>query len=153
MEDTVKFALTILFAALLIIPACNRNEPRNTQAASEDRPNATEQMKNERDDYVKSIDARLAEFDQKVDGLDERASAMNGTTKTNFKKSIDQLRDQRKDVDSKLSDLKSVSAESWTTMKGDVDAALANLDRSFDQVSSMYENLPGSTAPRTKSHR
>src|SRR5262249_29254515 len=127
----VRFPLTVLFAASLLIPACNRSEPRNTQAASEERTNATDQLKNERDNYVNSIDARLSEFDQKVDGLDERAGAMTGTTKENFKKAIDNLRDQRKAVDSKLSDLKSVSVESWPTMKGEVDAALANLDRDY----------------------
>src|SRR5215510_4544732 len=153
MEDTVKFPLRMLLAILLIVPACNRNEPRNTQAASEERTNTVEQMKNERDAYVNSTEARLAEFDQKFDGLDERAGAMTGATKTNFKKAIEGLRDQQKAVASKLDDLKKVSIESWTTLRGEVDSALASLDRSYTQVSDMYEKTPGtSTKTKTKTY-
>src|SRR5437588_66281 len=129
MEETVKFTFAILFAALLI-SACSRNEPRNTQAASEDHANATDQAKMERDNYVKGIDARLSEFDQKVDGLNERAGAMTGAAKTDMKNAMDNLREKRKSVASKLDDLKSVSVESWMTMKGEVDSALADLERS-----------------------
>jgi Skp family chaperone for outer membrane proteins len=111
-------------------------------------------MKTERDDYAKSIDARLSEFDQKVDGLNERAGAMTGATQTNFKRAIDGLRDQRKAVADKLDDLKKVSVESWTTLRGEVDAAMANLDRSYEQVSDTYQRMPGAaTAPRTVPRR
>jgi len=150
MEDAMRFFLTMLCAALLILPACNRNEPRNTQAASEDRANVTDQMKIERDNYVKSVDARLSEFDQRFDGLDKRAAAMTGSTKTNFKTAIDSLRDQRKAVATKLDDLKKVSIESWTTLRGEVDSAMANLDRSYTQVSDQYQTVPGSTTTKTK---
>jgi len=149
----VRFHLRMLLAILLIVPACNRNEPQNTQAASEERTNATEQLKNERDAYVKSTEARLAEFDQKFDGLDERAGAMTGATKTNFKNAIDGLRDQRKAVASKLDDLKKVSIESWTTLRGEVDSALASLDRSYTQVSDMYDKTPATSArPKAKTY-
>ena len=105
-------------------------------------------MKNERDAYVKSIDARLAEIDKNVDGLDERANAMSGATKTHFKNAIDGLRDQRKTVASKLDDLKKVSVESWTTLRGEVDSALADLNQSYNRVSDLYP-VRG-TAPKTK---
>src|SRR5204862_8276979 len=117
---------SILLAVLLIVPACNRSEPRSTQAAPEARTDAREQMKVERDDYVKSVQARLAELDQKFDGLDKRAGAMTGAAKTDFNHVIDSLREQRKSVDAKLDDLKKVSIESWTTLKGEVDSALAS---------------------------
>src|SRR5262245_49510226 len=109
MEDTVRFPLRILFPILLIVPACNRSAPQTTRAASEERTNTAEQMKDERDAYAKSTEARLAEFDQKFDGLDERADAMTGATKTTYKNAINGLRDQRKAVASKLDDLKTVS--------------------------------------------
>jgi chromosome segregation ATPase len=154
----VRFPLRMLLAFLLIVPACGRNEPRSTQAAPEERTNAreqsrnaSEQSKNERDAYVKSVDARLSEFDQKLDGLDERAGAMTGATKTNFKKAIDGLRDQRKAVSTKVDDLKKVDTQDWTTMKGQVDSAMANLDRSYKQVSDMYEKNPA-TNPKAGSY-
>ena len=149
----MRLPLIMLSAALLVTLGCNRNEPRSTQAAPEERTNANDQMNNQRDAYVKSVEARLAEYDQKFDGLDQRATAMNGTEKDNFKKAIDDLRDQRKAVSSKLDDLKKVNVESWTTMKGEVDSAMANLDRSYMHVSDMYQNTPGThSIPRTTTH-
>ena len=143
----MKFTFATLFAALHVT-ACNRNEPQRTQAASEDRTNATDQMKMERDNYVKAMEARLSEFDQRVDGLSERAGAMTGATKTDFKKAIDDLQDQRKAVASKLDDLKSVSVESWMTMKNEVDSAMAGLERSYETVSNRFQNIPGPAAPK-----
>jgi DNA repair exonuclease SbcCD ATPase subunit len=149
----VRFPIRMLLAVLLLVPACNRNEPRSTEAASEQqRTNAIDQMKAERDAYVKSTDARLAEFDQKFDGLNERADAMTGATKTNFKNAIDGLRDQRKAVASKLDDLQKVNVESWTTLKGEVDSALADLNQSYMKVSDTYEKTPASSTPKPKTY-
>src|SRR5215467_6863072 len=134
-EGIVRLHLSLLSAVLLIIPACGRNEPRSTQAAPEQTTTSSRQMKNERDAYVKSMDARLAEFDKKLDGLDERAGALTGSAKSSSKSFISQLRDERKDVARKLDDLKGVNVESWPTMKGEVDSAMAGMEHAYDQVS------------------
>jgi len=138
----------VLIAVLLALPACNRTDSNRVRAGSEERA-TTEQLKTQRDAYVKSVDAKLAEFDQKFDGLDARAKALTGAAKTDFDNSIKDLRDERKQVVKKLDDLKAVSVESWTTLKGEVDAALANLERSYERVSSTYEKAP-SAAPGPK---
>jgi hypothetical protein len=152
-EGLVKFPLRMLLAVLLIVPACNRNEPRTTQAAPEERANArNDQMKAERDAYVKTMEARLAEFDQKFDGLDKRADAMAGAAKTDFKRAIDGLRDQRKSVADKVNDAKKVSPESWTSLKSEIDSAMANLDRSYTEVSDRYKTAETSTTPKTKAY-
>ena len=149
----MKFPLRMLLAVLLIVPACNRSEPRTTQAAPEERANArNDQMKAARDAYVKSMEARLAEFDQKLDGLDKRADAMTGAAKTDFKRAIDDLQNQRKSVADKLNDLKKVSPESWTSLKGEIDSAMANLERSYTEVSEKYTPAETHTAPKTKAY-
>lgn len=137
----MRVQLSLLFAVLLMLPACGRNEPRSTQAASEPGPNASDQMKQERDDYVKEMEARLSEFDKKIDGLDQRADALSGTAKSNSKSLIDELRNEQKNVSSKLDDLKGVSVESWTTMKGEVDTAMAGMDHAYDQVSQSISKM------------
>jgi TolA-binding protein len=135
-EDTVKLPLSLLLAVLLIVPACSQNETQSTQAASEQKTNPSDQMNKQRDDYVKSMEARLTEFDKKVDALDKRADALTGAAKSNSKSLIDQLRDQRKNAASKLDDLKGAKNESWTTMKGEVDSAMAGLDHAYDRASA-----------------
>jgi hypothetical protein len=147
-EDRVKIIGTTFLAILLVLTACNRNDRERVRAAPEGTV-TTEQMKQQRDDYVKAVGAKLAEYDKKFDGLDARARAMAGTAKDNFKADIDQLRDDRKAVSKKLDDLKGVSLDSWTTLKGEVDAALVSLERSYEQVSSAHENVPAA-APKAQ---
>jgi hypothetical protein len=84
------------------------------------------------------MESRLAEFDKNFDGLEKRADSMTGAAKAESKGAIDQLRDERKVVSKKLDDLKGVSAESWTTMKGDVDSAMSGLEHAYDQISGRY---------------
>src|ERR1051326_1418901 len=103
-EATVKSIGLLLLGVLLIVPACNRNDDRVRAASPEGA--TTDQMKEQRDNYVTSVQAKLAEFDQKFDGLDARAKAMSGTARDRFKNDIDRLRDQRRLVSKKLDDLK-----------------------------------------------
>jgi hypothetical protein len=131
----MRIPLSLFVAALLIVPACSRNEPRSTQAASDQTADRQQQMKQQRDAYVKDMDARLSEFDKKFDGLDERAGALTGTAKSKSKDLISELRDERKNVASKLDDLKGVDVQSWTTLKGEVDSAMAGMEHAYDQVS------------------
>ena len=141
----MKFIYPMLLTLALIFPACSRTDNDRVRAAS---PNP-QQQKQERDDYVNAMNAKLKEFDDKLDGLDARANAMSGTAKDDFKKSIDSLHNQRDEVAEKLDDLKKVSADSWMSLKSDADNAMANLDRSYAQVSSSHEKVPA-TAPKTQ---
>ena len=142
----MKLIYTIALATLLVVPACNRSEPESVRASS-DATSTEARMKQERDDYVKSANAKLAEFDQKFDGLDKRAGALTGAAKNDFKSSIDGLRDQRKAVGEKLDDLKSVNIDSWMPLKNEVDSAIAGLEQSYDQVSASFERVPAAAPP------
>jgi len=140
----VKTIYAMFLAMLLVLPACNRDRVR----ASNDGTATKEEMKQQRDEYVRSLNAKLNEFDQKFDGLDARAAALDGPAKKGFKDAVDSLRDQRKAVSKKLDDLKSVSVESWMTLKGEVDASVAALERSYEQVSANHETVPAAE-PKT----
>jgi len=147
-----KTACIALLGILLIMPACNRRDDTGVSAAPEDRnTTATDTVKQQRDAYVDSIQAKLNEYDQKFDGLDARAVTMKGTAKDSFNKSVDRLRDQRQQVEKKLDDLKDVSAESWMTMKTEVDTAMADLERSYEQVAAAHETVPAAKPNQSSS--
>jgi hypothetical protein len=135
----------MVLALALLFPGCSRTDNDRVRAA----PPNPQQQKQERDDYVTAMNAKLKEFDDKLDGLDARANAMSGTAKDDFKKSIDGLHKHRDQVAEKLDDLKKVSADSWMLLKSDVDNAMANLDRSYAEVSSSHEKVPATT-PKTQ---
>ena len=48
-----------------------------------------------------------------------------------------------------MDDLKGVSLDSWMTLKSEVDAAVAGLEHSYEQVSAAHETVPAA-APNTK---
>ncbi len=128
----MKITFSMLLAFLLVAPGCNSSN--STKAASEERDNVRESLKQQRDEYIKMTRAMLDDFDQKLDGLDQRVSAMKGAAQTDFKNVIARLRDQRKIVADRLADMEKVNVESWTTMKQEVDSALEELERSYDQL-------------------
>ena len=141
----MKLFYTIVIAGLLTLSACNRSDRDRVRASNE---RATQdQLKQQRDDYVRAVDAKLAEFDQKFDGLDARANGMSDAATRDFKSAVDGLRDQRKAVGKKLDDLKGVSVDSWMSLKGEVDNALGGLERSYEKVSASNETVPAA-APK-----
>ena len=141
----MKITFSMLLAFLLMAPGCNSST--STKAASEERDNVRDSLKHQGDEYIQMTRAKLDEFDQKLDGLDQRVSAMKGAAQTDFKNAIARLRDQRKVVADRLADVEKVYVESWTTMKQEVDSALAELERSYDQMGATYEHA---TAPPAK---
>src|SRR5215831_5400274 len=117
----MKLSLSMVMGLLLLVPACNRNEPSRVGAAPEERTTTgnTQAQQRERDDYVKSTQAKLDEFDKKLDGLEARGSNLAGPAKDDLNNMVQQLRDQRKGIDSQLDNVKSASADAWPQMKAD----------------------------------
>jgi len=143
----MKTLLSIAVGSLLIVTACNRNEPRRVGAAPEEQ-RATEAQQHERDRYVQATETKLDEFDKKVDALETRGSKMSGATKKDFDNEVQRLRDDRKAIATKLDRLQDATPDSWTRMKADVDSSLGKLERSYDDLSRKYE-LTHSTTPKS----
>src|SRR5262245_62602332 len=96
----MKIPLSTMFGLLLLVPAGSWNESSPLEAASQEQSTKanTEAQQREREEYAKSIQAKLDEYDKKLDGLDAQVSTMNGAGKDDFRKMIQQLRDQRKGI-------------------------------------------------------
>jgi hypothetical protein len=151
----MKIPLSMAFGLLLLVPACNRNEPSRVEAASEEQsttPNTQAQQREreeqaqqrDHEEYVKSIQVKLDEYDKKLDGLEARASTMSGPTKDDFKNMIEQLRIQKRSIASRLGYVKNASPAAFSLIKADVDSALAKLERSYQDVSKKLEIPPPS---------
>src|SRR5262245_51249617 len=120
----MKIPLSMVFGLLLLVPASNRNELSQVEAASEKQSttaNAQEQQR-EREEHIKSIQVKLDEYDKKLDGLEARASTKSGPPKDDFKKMIEQIRVQQKSIASRLGYVKSSSPDAFSLIKAAVDA-------------------------------
>jgi TolA-binding protein len=140
----MRIPLSMVFGLLLLVPACSWNEPSRLEAASQEESTKanTEAQQREREEYLKSIQAKLDEYDNKFDSLDARVSKMNGTEKDDFKKMIQQLQDQKKRIATQLDSAKNASPGAWRVIKADVDSGLTKLERSYQDVSKKYELTP-----------
>src|SRR5262245_64573723 len=109
----MKILLSMLMGLLLLVTACNRNEPSRVGAAPEERSTTANTEVQQRDAYVKSMQAKLDEFDKKLDGLEAGASKLSGPQKDDVNNMVNQLRDQRKSIASQLDNVKDASPEAW----------------------------------------
>jgi TolA-binding protein len=140
----MRIPLSMVFGLLLLVPVGSWNEPSRLEAASQEESTKanTEAQQREREEYLKSIQAKLDEYDKKFDSLDARVSKMNGTEKDDFKKMIQQLHDQKKRIATQLDSAKNASPGAWRVIKADVDSGLTKLERSYQDVSKKYELTP-----------
>jgi len=140
----MKIPLSMLMGFLLSVSACNRNEPSRVAAAPEQQStNAdTRAQQLELQNYVKSTQAKLQEYDKKFDGLEARVYTMGGTAKDDFKNVIEQLRDQKKVIASQLDNVKNAGPDSWRRLKPNVDSAMTKLERSYQDVSEKVDSTP-----------
>ena len=146
----MKIPLSMLMGLLLLVPACNRSEPSRVGAAPEERSTTANTEVQQRDVYVKSMQAKLDEFDKKLDGLETRASKLSGPEKDDVNNMVTQLRDQRKGIASQLDNVKDASPEAWPQMKSNVDSQFAMLERSYQELSKKLESTP--VTPSKKSY-
>src|SRR5262245_28415810 len=147
----MRIPLSMVSGLLLMVLACSWNESSRLEAASQEQSTKakTEAQQREREEYSKSIQAKLDEFDKKIDGLDARVSTMNGAEKDDFRKMIEQLRDQKKGIATQLGSAKNASPGAWGVIKADVDSGLKKLERSYQDVSKKYELTPA-TPPKNE---
>jgi predicted RNase H-like nuclease (RuvC/YqgF family) len=152
----MKIPLSIIFGLSLLVPACNGIELSRVEAASEEQSTTTntqaqqrereeeQAQQRDREEYVKSIQAKLDEYKRKIDGLEARTSTMSGPAKDDFRKMIEQLRIQKESIASRLSYVKSASPDAFSLIKAELDSAFAKLESSYQEVSRKLEITPPS---------
>jgi len=140
----MKIPLSMVFGLLLFGSGIQpvRTGPRVEASQEQSTPPNTEAQQREREEYVKSIRAKLDEWGKKFDDLEVRLSIMSGTAKDDFKKMVQELRDQTKGIATKLDAAKNLSPDAWRRMKAEVDSTVAKLERSSQDVSNKIESTP-----------
>jgi predicted ATPase len=141
----MKIHVSLVLGMLLWV-SVYKNESSLVKAASEEQSTTanTEAQQREREEYVKSIQTKLDEYDRKVNGLETRASTMSGPAKDDFRNMIEQLQVQKKAIASRLAYIKNASPDTFSLIKAYVDSTLANVERSYQEVSKKLETTPAS---------
>src|SRR5262245_23558959 len=100
----MKTQLSMVLGLFLLVPAYTWSGQRRVEPVSgeqsttannqvqQQREREAQAQQRQRDEYIKSVQAKLDAYDKKLDGLEAKASALNGSAKDDLSKMIDQLR-------------------------------------------------------------
>jgi len=150
----------MVFGLLLLVPAYNWGGQRRVEPVSgeqsttgnnkvqQQREREAQAQQRQRDEYIKSVQAKLDTYDKKLDGLEAKAAALNGSAKDDLSKMIDQLRVDQKNIASRLGYAKNASPDGFSVVRADVDLALTKLEGSYQAVSKKVDSTPAT--PVTK---
>lgn len=140
-----KITLLIFLAVSLSSAACsNQNqllqEPTKTSAedvrreakeAFETAANYTQEQKQK---YRKEIQTQLDEFDNQLDELRPLAESARESAKISLNKQIEMLKQKREVAEQRLEKLTSSKDERWVKVKGGLDNAMADLQKSYEDA-------------------
>ena len=88
--------------------------------------------------YQKEIEAKLESLDAQMVKLQAKAEQSNAELKAKYQEQLRLLTERRETARIKLDELKRSSEAAWETMKGGVESAFNELQKSFDQAVAQF---------------
>ncbi len=92
---------------------------------------AQEYTAQQKDAYVKELEAKLHDLSQRVDRLEEKVREAKGQVRSVLESKITDLREKQAAAEKRLQELKSASSKAWVEMKGGLEMALAIVEESY----------------------
>ena len=142
----VKGLLTMmLMAALVAVTGCGeKEEPQSkTEGVSkeevkEETKEAYEATKAYTEEQVQAFrqatEAKLAEYDQKIDQLHESAEKLGDDAKVKAEQQLAELRRKRDAVSEKMKELVDSGGSAWDQLKSGTDAAMEDLADAYNNA-------------------
>jgi len=87
-----------------------------------------------RDAFVNQADQRLADYDKRIDELNQQASQADAAAKETLNRQIDTVKGQRDRAKTALNGLKSADLAHWQSHQDNVRMAFQELDNTFKNV-------------------
>jgi len=141
-----KGLLTImLMAALVVVAGCGEKEKPQSKAegvskedVKQETKEAYEATKAYTEEQVQAFrqatETKLAEYDKKIDQLQESAANLGGDAKMKAEQQLDALRQKRDAVSEKMKELVASSGSAWDQFKSGIDAAMEDLADAYNNA-------------------
>jgi hypothetical protein len=85
--------------------------------------------------YEDRVEARLKDFEHRIDGLEARREGLDKATQDRLDQDIAELRDRKDALEQKVADLRKVSDQSWMDVKASLDRDMEHLEQAYSVVS------------------
>lgn len=120
-------------------PSTPEELAKSTNTPSEVTTNAARETANlqaaqTKEEFVSSSEQKLSELDKRIGAYAKKTETLKADAKTTAEAALQTLRDKRAEANHKLADLKKASEQDWTKIKGDLIAALQNLENEVKKV-------------------
>jgi TolA-binding protein len=150
-EEKMKRVLFLPTAILLLVlpTACGEKkestgEQRATTAdvkkeAKEAVGTAISYTQQQKEEYQKQLEAKIREYDRKLEDLKAKAEKMEKKTKAEAQRELEDLRQKGEAAKKKLEGMKSAGSKAWEDLKSGMDAAMEDLEKSFSRMVSRFK--------------
>ena len=146
-----KITLPILLAVLLFSAACsnqNQSVQEKTDTSAEDvRREAKEALETaaaytqeQKQKYRDKIQTQLDEFDNQLDELRPKAESARESAKVQLNEQIEMLKQKREVAAQRLKKLTSSKDEGWAKVKGGLDKAMTDLQKSYEEAMAEFDD-------------
>lgn len=88
--------------------------------------------------YAEKVQARLNEWDAEIEKLKARADKAEADAKIAYLEQIETLREEQREAQSKLDDLRAAGDDAWEDMKAGVQNAWDSLEQAAKDASSRF---------------
>ena len=93
----------------------------------------------QQEEYQKQTESKLKEFKQKLEELKVKAVELKEDSKVKFNREMKLVQKKKAVAERKLEKLKSASSKDWKKMKSEMDAALEDLNKRYDDLKKQFE--------------
>lgn len=91
--------------------------------------------------YYEQIEAEINRWDDKISKLKDNTKNVNEGVKTQYYEQVEDLMALSELAKQKLQELKEYGDEHWQDFKAGMDAAMENLSKSYDKISSHFTQV------------
>jgi TolA-binding protein len=143
-----RFVCMLMLAGLFTASGCERKpaDPTSGKVTSEEVrgdagqavETAAELAQQTKEEFQKSLDARLTELDAEIDKLREKGRDLKDEAKADWDRRMADLETKRDAARAKLTELRDASAEAWKDVQKGAQSAWRDLDNAFRDASRKF---------------
>ncbi len=97
------------------------------------------EQKADKETYQQQMEKTLKGFDQKMEEMKGKAAELKMESKEKFDREMTVLKEKKEAADKKLEELKSATVANWDKMKAEMDKAMDDLKRQYDEMKARFK--------------
>jgi hypothetical protein len=91
-------------------------------------------------EYQEAMAVELAGMDKMIEGLKIKSQAAENEKKAEYQAMIQELTEKRDAIQKKMEGLKEASGDTWQDIKNELDAAMEDLKKTYNETAAKFEH-------------